>query len=88
MAIHTDSQYSIGVLSKGWKAKANAALIEELRDMLRERPHVRFVHVRGHSGIPLNERADRLARDAVETGKTVETLVHDPDKSQRSSGHA
>ena len=28
LVIHTDSAYAIGVLSKGWKAKANLALIE------------------------------------------------------------
>ncbi len=69
--IHTDSQYAIGVLSKGWKAKANTALIERIRGVLRERRGVRFVYVRGHAGIPLNERADELARAAIVTRQTV-----------------
>ena len=68
--IHTDSQYAIGVLTKGWKAKANAALITDIRDMLKERRGVRFVYVRGHAGIPLNERADELARRAISSGQT------------------
>jgi ribonuclease HI len=88
IAVHTDSQYAIGVLTKGWKAKANGTLIEELRDILRERAHVRFVHVRGHAGVPLNERADQLARESVETRKTVEKVVHDPATARRSTGHA
>jgi ribonuclease HI len=63
--IHTDSQYAIGVLSKGWKAKANQTLIASIRASLKGRPKVSFVYVRGHAGIPLNERADELARLAV-----------------------
>ena len=65
IVIHTDSQYSIGVLQKGWKAKANAELIASLRDALAARPRVRLVYVPGHAGVLLNERADALAREAV-----------------------
>ena len=75
MAIHTDSQYAIGVVSLGWKAKANQSLVASLRTMLAARRAVRFIHVRGHSGIPLNERADALARRAIEERATrVETF--------------
>jgi ribonuclease HI len=70
LVIHTDSAYAIGVLSKGWKAKANLALIERVRGRLAKRPATRLVHVRGHAGIELNERADELAREAVRTGRT------------------
>ncbi len=70
LVIHTDSTYAIGVLSKGWKAKANVALIERVRERLAKRPATRLVHVRGHAGIELNERADELAREAVRTGRT------------------
>ncbi|WP_437945433.1 ribonuclease H [Sorangium sp. So ce296] len=65
IVIHTDSQYSIGVLQKGWKAKANAELIASLRDALAARPRARLVYVPGHAGVLLNERADALAREAV-----------------------
>jgi len=65
IVIHTDSKYSIGVLSKGWKAKANAELIGEIRDALTARANASFVYVPGHAGVPLNERADELARAAV-----------------------
>lgn len=70
VVIHTDSQYAIGVLTKGWKAKANTALIEGIRGLLGRRNGVRFVYVRGHAGVPLNERADELARMAISTGQT------------------
>lgn len=68
--IHTDSQYSIGVLQKGWKAKANVELVAQLRQVLKTRPGVTLVYVPGHSGVLLNERADQLAREAVEGRKT------------------
>jgi ribonuclease HI len=70
LVIHTDSAYAIGVLSKGWKAKANIPLIERVRDRLTKRPGTTLVHVRGHSGIELNERADELAREAVKTQRS------------------
>jgi ribonuclease HI len=69
LVIYTDSEYAIGVLSKGWKAKANVALVERVRERLAKRPATRLVHVRGHAGIELNERADELAREAVRTGR-------------------
>jgi ribonuclease HI len=86
VAIHTDSQYAIGVLSLGWKAKKNRELIEQIRQMLRERPDVRFVHVRGHSGIPLNERADELARQAI-TERATNEQVFGP-APRREHGHS
>jgi len=63
--VHTDSQYAIGVLQKGWKAKKNKELIANLRAELAGHD-CRLVYVKGHAGIPLNERADELARLAVE----------------------
>lgn len=81
--IHTDSSYAIGVLSKGWKAKANTDLVGRLRARLAERPATRLVYVPGHSGVPLNERADELAREAVRTGRTrTERTETGPSKSQ------
>ncbi len=70
MMIYTDSQYTIGVVQKGWKAKANQALVAELRAALAARPVARLAYVPGHSGVPLNERADALAREAVTARKT------------------
>jgi len=68
--IHTDSQYTIGVLQKGWKAKANTELVAELRAKLKGRSATTLVYVPGHSGVLLNERADALAREAVTARKT------------------
>jgi ribonuclease HI len=73
LLIHTDSQYAIGVLTKGWKAKANTALVAEIRSLLATRPRAKLIYVPGHSGVPLNERADQLAREAVERRQTRQT---------------
>jgi ribonuclease HI len=66
--IYTDSAYSIGVLSKNWKAKANQELIARMRRRLAGLPQIEFVKVSGHAGVPENERCDELARDAI-TGR-------------------
>ena len=65
-AIHTDSQYTIGVCTKGWKAKKNTELVSELRTALAKHGNTQLIYVKGHAGIPLNERADELARQAVQ----------------------
>ncbi|MEJ7730864.1 MAG: ribonuclease H [Polyangiaceae bacterium] len=65
LLVHTDSQYTIGVVQKGWKAKANTELVAELREALARRTGVRLHYVPGHAGVILNERADALAREAV-----------------------
>lgn len=69
--IYTDSTYSIGMLTKGWKARANHELIESIQTLLRKTPNVSFFYVRGHVGVPLNERADELASAAAHAKKSV-----------------
>ena len=63
--VYSDSQYSIGLLTQNWKAKANTELVSKLRGLTREFADLRFVKVAAHSGIPLNERVDELARRAI-----------------------
>jgi len=84
LVIHTDSSYSIGVLQKGWKAKANQALIGELREVLRGRKGTRLVYVPGHAGVRWNERADALARDAVTSRKTTRNVVRSAPPAARA----
>jgi ribonuclease HI len=66
IVVHTDSQYAIGVLQKGWKAKANGELVTYAKRVVAERG-AKLVYVPGHQGVALNERADELAREAVTT---------------------
>ncbi len=72
VVIHTDSSYAIGLLTKGWKAKANAELIASIRAVLRVCPNVAFVKVKGHAGVPDNELVDRLARESAEQQTVIE----------------
>jgi ribonuclease HI len=66
IVIHTDSQYAIGVLQKGWKAKVNQDLVARARRAVEARGAL-LVYVPGHQGVALNERADELAREAILT---------------------
>jgi len=66
LTLYTDSSYSIGVLSKGWKAKKNQELVAATKKALAALPGFSLHYVKGHAGIPLNERADQLAVAAVE----------------------
>jgi ribonuclease HI len=66
VVLHSDSAYALGLLGKAWKAKANQALVEKMRSLGKEFRDLRLVKVAGHAGIAENERADALARDAVQ----------------------
>ena len=63
--VYSDSQYSIGLLTQNWKAKANQELVAKLRAKTKEFSNLKFVKVLGHSGVALNERVDYLATSAV-----------------------
>jgi ribonuclease HI len=68
VVVYSDSSYAIGLLSQGWKAKANAELVQRLRRLVAEFAHLRFVKVAGHAGVAENERCDELARHAIVRG--------------------
>ena len=63
--VHSDSEYAIGALSKGWKIRANKQLVEQARELAATFTHLRFEWVPGHAGINENERCDELARSAI-----------------------
>jgi len=67
--ILTDSQLVVGIFSQNWKARANLDLVLEIRELIRDFPHLTFAYVRGHNGNPGNELADSLAQKAAETQK-------------------
>jgi ribonuclease HI len=67
VVVHSDSSYAIGLLSKGWKAKANVELVARIRALVASFPDLRWVKVPGHAGVPDNERCDALAREAIAT---------------------
>ena len=65
LTIQTDSRNVIGWLSEGWKRKVQAIreLCEAIEQECEHGDHIyRFEYVRGHSGDPLNERANAIAQ--------------------------
>jgi ribonuclease HI len=69
VALFTDSEYTLGVLTKGWKAKANAELIADIKGRLRPWRQLSVEWVAGHVGVAENERADILARRGVDESR-------------------
>jgi ribonuclease HI len=74
IVVHTDSQYAIGVLQKGWKAKANQELVARTKEAVSRRG-ARLVYVPGHQGVALNERADELARESIQVRGTEAVVI-------------
>ncbi|MFK7999145.1 MAG: ribonuclease HI [Polyangiales bacterium] len=72
--IYTDSSYAIGLLQKGWKAKANKELVADVRAAMATLENATLHHVKGHAGHELNELADTLAVQAVESRATTPWL--------------
>jgi ribonuclease HI len=64
IVVRTDSTGVINWLGGTWKRKKNLDLYPTIDPLVDSR--VRFEHVPGHSGVPGNERVDRLAVDAVQ----------------------
>jgi len=63
--IYTDSSYALGVLTRGWKARRNADLVNATKAVMSTFSDLRLAKVRGHMGNEGNEKADRLATAAV-----------------------
>ena len=72
VAVFTDSEYVVGLMTQNWKRKANLDLLYEL-DALCAVHEVAFEHIRGHAGHPINERCDRIAcqRESAKSQKEV-----------------
>jgi ribonuclease HI len=75
--MHTDSKYAIGVLSQGWKAKANQELVARAKKALTRLKDLELIHVPGHAGVLLNERADALAVQAVKDEASTGWVTYD-----------
>ncbi len=77
--LHTDSKYVMDGVTKwihgwkrnGWKTTEKKSVKNEdlwkLLDAANTRHEVTWKWVKGHAGDPMNERADELARAAIET---------------------
>ena len=62
--LYTDSQLSIKVLTKQWRAKQNRDLVQAAQRLLAKR-EVELRWVRAHTGDRWNEYVDRLAKEAA-----------------------
>ena len=69
--IYTDSSYALGLLAKGWKAKANEELITAIRSLMTRFKSLAFVKVKGHAGFDENEKADHLATSAIKEASSL-----------------
>lgn len=74
--IYSDSKYVVDAVEKGWlwnwqkkgfKNKANVDLWQQFIPAYKKHK-VKFQWVKGHAGIPENERCDQLAVEAAESG--------------------
>ncbi len=79
--LHSDSQYLVNGISKGWAKKwrangwmrnkkdpaLNPDLWQQLLELC-EKHDVTFVWVKGHAGIAENERCDQLTQEAIKSG--------------------
>lgn len=63
--LFTDSGYAYGVLSLGWKARKNTELIQAIKKIMATFRDLKLVKIKGHAGVPENEKADKLAVAAI-----------------------
>ena len=77
--ILTDSQYSIGCLTRGWKSKTNAELVQAVKRIIALIPPYITVIVQwvpAHVGIDSNEHADFLAGEGAKFSASGRTNVN------------
>lgn len=83
--IYSDSQYAINTLTNwaykwkanGWRKKGgikNLQLIQMIFEIIENNEAIKFIHVKGHNGNPMNELADKLARQ--EANKALSCNCH------------
>ena len=80
--IYTDSQYVVNAVEKGWlnnwlrtsfKGKKNADLWQQYAQLARQHK-IKFTWVKGHADNPNNNRCDRLATEAADSGNWLEDV--------------
>lgn len=79
--IHSDSKYSINVLSGKWSAYENLKQVELYRRLVaKKKINVTFKWIKGHTGIEWNELCDQMAKREYE--KILESYRKSIQKSK------
>jgi len=85
--IYSDSKYVVDAVDKGWvfgwqkkgfKGKKNPDLWQRFLKIY-PKHKVQFKWVKGHTGIPENERCDQLAVEAANSKNLVEDTGYNPE---------
>ena len=90
--VHTDSQYLVHTMTRGWKRQANKDLWEKLDSLVSDR-NVTWEWIRGHNGHVLNEEADSVAvaqaaahsKGNPEENSAIQTSFTLPGSAQHST---
>jgi ribonuclease HI len=67
--IYSDSQYVVNTINLNWNKKANQDLWAELYNYIEKAKDIKFIKVKGHSDNEFNNRADKLANEAMDALK-------------------
>lgn len=67
--IYCDSMYSIGVLTKNWKVKANKELVNNIKNLIKTFPNIEILKVKAHENDELNNYVDELAKKSIKMEK-------------------
>ncbi len=73
VTIYSDSQYALNVVLGDWNASKNRRLVAECKGLFTKVKEasitVNSMHIKAHSGLRWNERADQLAYDGANTAR-------------------
>lgn len=67
--VYSDSQYVVSTINLNWNKKANLDLWKELYTYIDKFKDIKFIKVKGHSDNEFNNRADKLANEAMDALK-------------------
>ena len=67
--LFTDSQYAFGLLVLNWKARKNQKIVDSIKQTMHEFKDLEIIKVKGHAGLPGNEKADFLATSAIKRAR-------------------
>ena len=86
VTVHSDSEYLVKTMTKGWKRNANQDLWDKL-DSLTAGRKVDWQWVRGHNGDRWNEEADNLAVAAMQGNGTPPKAPPKEDRTTQGLTH-